>query len=54
MFVAMGVKLLYSTAYHPQTDGASERTNQTVELALRYYFHGLDDPRKWLSTLPLV
>lgn len=27
LFKLLGVKLLYSTAYHPQTDGASERTN---------------------------
>lgn len=26
-----------STAYHPQTDSQSERTNQTIEIALRYY-----------------
>lgn len=26
IFKKLGVSLLYSTAYHPQTDGASERT----------------------------
>lgn len=34
LFKKLGVKLLYSTAYHPQTDGSSERMNQTVEIAL--------------------
>ena len=37
LFEKAGSKLLLSTAYHPQTDGQSERTNQTVEIALRYY-----------------
>jgi hypothetical protein len=32
----MGVAMLTSTAYHSQTDGQSERTNQTIEVALRY------------------
>ena len=27
LFEKLGVKLLYSTAYHPQTDEFSERTN---------------------------
>lgn len=31
LFAKLGVKLLYSTAYHPQTDGASKRTNQTIK-----------------------
>jgi hypothetical protein len=32
-----GVKLKMSTAYHPQTDGASERTNKTLNQAIRYH-----------------
>ncbi|KAM1554219.1 hypothetical protein ACFX1Z_007001 [Malus domestica] len=32
---ALGTKLLYRTAYHPQTDEQSERTIQTLEDMLR-------------------
>ena len=32
---AMGTQIKLSTAYHPQTDGRSERTNQTLEDLLR-------------------
>ena len=32
-----GVKLKLSTAYHLQTDGASERTNKTINQCLRYH-----------------
>lgn len=36
VFNRIGTKLLRSTAYYPQTDGQLERTNQIVEIALRY------------------
>ena len=52
LFEQLGVKLLYSTAYHPQTDGMSERTNQTVEIALRHYIHTAPDPASWPDMLP--
>ena len=32
-----GTKIKMSTAYHPQTDGASERTNKTVNQLLQYH-----------------
>ena len=54
MFTKLGVKLLYSIAYHPQTDGFSERTNQTVEIALRFFIHALKDPAKWPKVLPQI
>ena len=52
MFKRLGVDLLYSTAYHPQTDGSSERTNQTAEIALRFYIHTLERPEEWPKVLP--
>ncbi|KAL5711777.1 hypothetical protein ACHQM5_014019 [Ranunculus cassubicifolius] len=35
LFELVGSKLLYSTAYHPQSDGQTERVNQCVENFLR-------------------
>jgi len=32
-----GVKLKMFSAYHPETDGSSERSNKTVVQALRYH-----------------
>ena len=47
-----GVKQKMSSAYHPETDGASERTNRTVIQALR--FHVQCNQREWVKALPLV
>ncbi len=48
------MKLLYSTAYHPQTDGSSKHTNQTVEIALRFFIHTMEDPSRWPKVLPQI
>src|SRR5271169_4127567 len=36
LFKILRTNLLVTTAYHPQTDGQSERTNQIIEIALRH------------------
>jgi hypothetical protein len=47
-----GLKLKLSTVYHPQTDGASERTNKTVNQCLR--FHVEHNQKGWVKALPLI
>ena len=45
----LGIQAKLSTAYHPQTDGQSERSNQDLERHLRTYrSHMQDDWAKWL------
>jgi hypothetical protein len=47
----LGVQTALSTAYHPQTDGQTERTNQELEQYLRLYTNFMqDDWSDWLST----
>ena len=48
---ALGTTLNFSTAYHPQTDGQTERTNQTLEDLLRACV--LDFGKDWQKSLPL-
>lgn len=38
-------------AYHPETDGSNERTNETVEIVLRFFVHALEDLSQWLQVL---
>ncbi|GJY17365.1 putative reverse transcriptase domain-containing protein [Tanacetum coccineum] len=49
---ALGTRLDMSTAYHPETDGMSERTIQTLEDMLRACV--LDFGKGWDRYLPLV
>ena len=41
-----------STAYHPETDGASERTNKTVNQVL--HFHIECSQLGWVCALPQI
>ncbi|KAL4260718.1 hypothetical protein AB1N83_011879 [Pleurotus pulmonarius] len=47
-----GIKVKLSSAFHPQTDGASERTNKTVIQALRYFVDR--NQEGWVKALPHV
>nr|GEZ18282.1 putative reverse transcriptase domain-containing protein [Tanacetum cinerariifolium] len=49
---ALGTKLNMSTAYHPETDGQSERTIQTLKDMLRAC--DMDFSGSWDTHLPLV
>ena len=49
---ALGITQNISTAYHPQTDGQSERTNQRLEQYLRIFINY--HQQTWASLLPLV
>ncbi|GJR06307.1 retrovirus-related pol polyprotein from transposon TNT 1-94 [Tanacetum coccineum] len=49
---ALGTNLDMSIAYHPQTDGQSERTIQTLEDMLRAC--AIDFGKGWVNHLPLV
>jgi hypothetical protein len=46
----MDTKLNFSSAYHPQTDGQTERTNQILEDMLRAY--ALKYGKSWDKSLP--
>ncbi|ESK80737.1 retrotransposon nucleocapsid protein [Moniliophthora roreri MCA 2997] len=48
----LGVKHMMSTAFHPQTDGESERVNQELEVFLRLFCSRQQD--KWAELLPFT
>ena len=52
MLADLGTKLSFSTAYHPQTDGKTERVNRVLKDMLHMYM--MDKPTKWEDYLHLV
>lgn len=52
LFILLGTKLHMSSAYHPQSDGQTERVNQCLETYLRCFVHAC--PKKWSSWLSLA
>jgi hypothetical protein len=52
LFKLYKVNLLMSTAYHPQTDGQTERVNQCIEMFLRCAVQ--DAPATWKAWLSLA
>ena len=49
---SLNIKRRMSTAYHPQTDGQTERTNQVLEGFLRNFVNY--DQNDWYQLLPLA
>ena len=45
LFTQLGTKLLHSTAYHPKTDGQTERVNQCLEMYLKCAIY--QSPTHW-------
>jgi hypothetical protein len=52
LMAGLDTKFMFSTAYHPQTDGKMERVNQILEDMQR--IHVMHQPKKWEDYLPLV
>ena len=48
----LGIKSSLSTAYHPQTDGTTERANQEIEAYLAIYC--ASHPEEWLTATHLL
>ena len=52
LFRLSGVKLQFTSAFHPQSDGQSEAANKIISMYLRCLIG--DRPRNWLEWLPLA
>jgi hypothetical protein len=52
LYCLLGIKLAASTAYHPQTNGQTERVNQELKQYLRVFVSKRQD--NWTELLPLA
>ena len=48
----LGIDPRFSSAFHPETDGQTERTNRVIEEVLRHFLDG--DHSQWEDILPLA
>ncbi len=48
----LGVQTSLLMAYHPQTDGTTERFNQEIEVYLSIYC--TSHPEDWVDALPMI
>ena len=48
----LGYEISLSTAYHPQTDGETERLNQEVETYLQIFCGS--NPETWVDHIPMA
>ena len=52
LFKLLGTELKFSTSFHPQTDGQTERANALLELYLRHYVSA--NQRDWAKLLDVA
>jgi len=52
LYHLLGIKLVSSTAWHPQTDGQTERVNQELDQYLWFFMNEWQDD--WYDLLPMV
>jgi transposase InsO family protein len=52
LMAEIGTKRKLSTAYHPETDGQTERTNRTMKTYLKIYSNTNQD--NWVALLPMA
>ena len=54
LFENLGIRLNFSLAYHPQTNGQSEIVNYVILDLLKRYVNEVDQRNEWEKYLPLV
>jgi hypothetical protein len=52
LFARLAIKLKFTTAYHPQTEGQTEQVNQSLEMYLRCSIQ--DNPKQWKQWIALA
>ncbi len=54
IFDKLEVNFLYSTTYHSQSDNQSKRTNQIIEIDLRFHLFEMKNSKNWSFCLSII